>query len=267
MRKNILTKLIYAFALIVGLTGCKAKKLVVTSASTPATEIIRVKSGNNKKDKLNSIVLKNLTFRTLSFKAKAVLKINEKSNDVNMNFRIRNNEVIWVSVTALAGLEVARALITPDSLKILNRLDNIYINKPFDYIHEFINEQINFETLQSVLLGNAILEFISDSTELKMDADEATLKTVLGELIYNLHVNPSNKVILTNLNDEVNEQELSVNYSDFKSVNRQEIPHVVVMDSKANNKNIGLELNFLKVDMDTPVDLPFRVPERFLIKN
>ena len=267
MKKNILTKIIYAFALIIGLTGCKAKKLIVSSAPTTTVEVTVVKSDNNKKDKLSSIISKDLTFNTLSFKAKAVLKINEKSNDVNMNFRIRKDEVIWVSVTAIAGLEVARALITPDSVKILNRLDNIYIKKPFSYIHEFTNEQIIFKTLQSVLIGNTISDFISDSTDLNMETEEAKLKTVLGTLVYNLRVNLSNKIILTNLNDEDTDQELSVNYSDFKLINQQEIPHTVVLDSKAKNKKIGLELNFLKVDMDTPVDLPFRVPERFLIKN
>lgn len=266
MKKNISTRLIYALALIIGLTGCKAKKLIVASSSGSEVEITVAKS-ENKKDKLSSIENKNLIFNTLSFKTKATLKINEKSNDVNMNFRIRNNEVIWVSITAVAGLEVARALITPDSVKVLNRLDNIYINKPFTYIHEYTNEQINFKTLQSILVGNTIPEFISDSTELSMEAGEAKLKTILGTLIYNLGVNSSNKVILTNLNDEVSEQQLSVNYSDFKSIDQQEIPHLIIMDSKAKNKKIGLELNFLKVDLNNPIDLPFRVPERFLIKN
>jgi hypothetical protein len=39
------------------------------------------------------------------------------------------------------------------------------------------------------------------------------------------------------------------------------------MNSKAKNKAISLDLNYLKIDMDGSVDLPFRVPERFLIKN
>lgn len=267
MKKYILTRLIYAFALIIGLSGCRVKRPIIALTPAPETEIIVVKSDINRNDKLHSILSKNLIFNTLSFKAKAVLRINEKSNDVNMNFRIQNNEVIWVSVTALAGLEVARALITPDSVKILNRMDNIYINKPFAYIYEFTNEQINFKTLQSILVGNTIPGFISDSSKLDLDAEETKLKTEMGTLIYNLSVNTLNKVIFTNLNDEGSMQELNVNYSDFKLINQQEIPHVLIMDSKAKSKNIWLELNFLKVDMDNPIDLPFRVPERFLIKN
>ena len=267
MKKNILTKVIYALAFIVVLGSCKAKKVILAPPPVPAVPAPVVEPDDTKKNKLNSIKEKDVVFNTLSVKAKAVLSINNKSNDVNMNFRIKHNEVIWVSVTALAGLEVARALITPDSVKILNRMDNIYIRKPFSYIYEFTNEQINFRTLQSILVGNTISEFISDSTELKIKDEKTELKSILGPLIYNLQVNPEDKVILTNLNDEMAGQELTVNYTDFLGVNQQQIPHAVTMDSKVKSKKFWLELEFLKVDMDGPVDLPFRVPERFSIKN
>jgi hypothetical protein len=50
-------------------------------------------------------------------------------------------------------------------------------------------------------------------------------------------------------------------------VNQQQIPHAVVMDSKVKTKKFLLDLRFLKVDLDGSLELPFRVPERFLIKN
>ncbi len=269
MKKSILINAVYLMVLLLALTGCRAKKAILPvvpeaaespSAPPPAPD-------NTKKNKLKSINESDMVFSTLAVKSKAVLSINDKSNDVNMNFRIKNNEVIWVSVTALAGLEVARALITPDSVKILNRLDNIYIKKPFSYIYEFTNERINFRTLQSVLVGNTISEFITDSTELNMESDEAKLKSILGGLTYNLRVSPQNKVVYTNLNDQVAKQELTANYSDFILVNQQQIPHTVVMDSKVKTRKFLLDLRFLKVDLDGPIELPFRVPERFLIKN
>lgn len=255
--------------LLLALTGCRAKKAILPvvpeAAESPAAP--PPEPDNTRKNKLKSINESDMVFSTLAVKSKAVLSINDKSNDVNMNFRIKNNEVIWVSVTALAGLEVARALITPDSVKILNRLDNIYIKKPFSYIYEFTNERINFRTLQSVLVGNTVSEFITDSTELNMESDEAKLKSILGGLTYNLRVSPQNKVVYTNLNDQVAKQELTANYSDFILVNQQQIPHTVVMDSKVKTRKFLLDLRFLKVDLDGPIELPFRVPERFLIKN
>ncbi len=267
MKKNILIKTVYTLLLIIALTGCKTKKVIVETPVVPMIPSVQVAPDNAKRNKLKSIMESGIVFNTLAVKSKAVLSINDKSNDVNMNFRIKNNEVIWVSVTALAGLEVARALITPDSVKILNRIDNVYIKKPFSYIYEFTNEKINFRTLQSILVGNTISEFITDSTELNMENDEAKLISIMGRLTYNLRVNSQNKVIYVNLNDETAKQELSANYSDFIMVNQQQIPYAIVMDSKVKTKKLLLDLRFLKVDLDGPLELPFRVPERFSIKN
>jgi hypothetical protein len=269
MKRNILINTVYVLVLLFALTSCKAKKVIlpVSLPEVPESPAVTAEPDNTRKNKLKSINESDMEFSTLAVKSKAVLSINDKSNDVNMNFRIKNNEVIWVSVTALAGLEVARALITPDSVKILNRLDNVYIKKPFSYIYEFTNEQINFRTLQSILIGNTVSEFITDSTELNMESDEAKLRSILGGLTYNLRVSSQNKVVYMNLNDQVAKQELTANYSDFILVNQEQIPHAVIMDSKVKTKKFLLDLKFLKVDLDGPLELPFRVPERFLIKN
>ncbi len=267
MKRNILINAVYVMVFLFVLTGCKAKKVILPTPAIPETPAVPAEPDNARKNKLKSIKESDMVFNTLAVKSKAVLSINDKSNDVNMNFRIKNNEVIWVSITALAGLEVARALITPDSVKIINRLDNVYIKKPFSYIYEFTNEQINFRTLQSILVGNTISEFITDSTELNMESDEAKLKSIMGGLTYNLRVSSQNKVVYTNLNDQLAKQELTSNYSDFIMVNQQQIPHSVIMDSKVKTKKFLLDLKFLKVDLDGPLELPFRVPERFLIKN
>lgn len=268
MRRNILTKTVYVLLFLAVLAGCKVTKVVISSPPELVEMPVLVpEPDNTRKDKLNSIHKNNIVFNTLSVKSKAVLSISDKINDVNMNFRIKNNEVIWVSVTAIAGLEVARALITPDSVKILNRIDNIYISKPFTYIHEFTNDQINFNTLQAILIGNTVSELINDSTELKIENNETKLSSIIGGLAYSIRVGDQNKVIYANLNDLTANQELNANYTDFMMVNEQQIPHAISMDSKVKAKKFLLELKFLKIDLNGSIELPFRVPERFLIKN
>jgi hypothetical protein len=267
MRKNTLTKLICGIALLTFFASCKAKKELLPASLIPKVMAEEPKSDLAKIAKINAIKQMNTVFNTLSIKATANLNIDNKNNEVNMNIRIRNKEVIWVSVTAIAGLEVARAYITPDSVKILNRLDNIYIQKPFSYIYEFTNERINFQTLQSILVGNAMYEFISEDTAVNLEGENTLLESVLTSMIYNFKVDSKNKVLVNQLNDSEAGQELLVNYSNFMTINDQLIPLTVSMNSKAKNKAISLDLNYSKVDMDTKFELPFRVPERFSIKN
>ena len=48
-----------------------------------------------------------------------------KKNDFNAFIRMRKDSVLWVSVNALLGIEAFRVLITPDSVKVINKLDKV----------------------------------------------------------------------------------------------------------------------------------------------
>jgi len=276
MRKDILSRTLLIVLLSGFFVSCKSTKAVGTSglppkaASSDSSAVITTaaKSVNMARaEKLLSIKNGETSFNTLSGKAKAALSIGSNANDVTMNIRIKNKEAIWVSVTAIAGLEVARALITPDSVRVINRLENEYIKKPFSYLYEFTNNKINFATLQSVLVGNTISEFITGSTEVKLDGAEAGLKTSIGSMIYDLMVNNQNKVVQSNLKDTMASQSLLVFYGDFQAISKQQVPHSVVMKSQAKSKSISLDLKYTKIELDVPVEIPFKVPDRYTIKN
>lgn len=270
MRRSMLNKGLVILCMIGMLAACKAKKAVVIPPLPPETRVVppvQTNGNSAKQDRILAVKNKLTKFNTLSIKAKAALSIGNNSNDVSMNIRIKNNEAIWVSVTAIAGLEVARALITPDSVKVINRLENEYSRKPFSYIYEFTNNKISFGTLQAVLVGNLMPEFLSESTDLTVQTEQTGLKTLIGSMMYNVLVNDQNSVIQTRLSDAAAGQSLVATYGDFQMISQQQIPHAIRMKSQAKNKNITLDLNFTKVELDAAADMPFRVPERFLIKN
>ncbi|HTK20297.1 MAG TPA: DUF4292 domain-containing protein, partial [Mucilaginibacter sp.] len=116
MRRNTLNRLLVV-CICGSLTvfGCKAKKQAVI-ASKPVTTV-----PDKSLSKLDAIRSSQLSYNTFSGKAKTKLDINGSSNDVTLNIRIQKGKKIWVSVTAIAGIEVARALITPDSLLVINK--------------------------------------------------------------------------------------------------------------------------------------------------
>jgi hypothetical protein len=267
-------RMVYIFMVASVLGACKSKKVLVTATSVPVDSALVNADSSSFEDikalkqaKIEAVEGKRSSFSTVSGKAKAALKIGTNSNDVTMNIRIKDNQAIWVSVTALAGLEVARALITPDSVKVINRLENEYIQKPFSYLHEFTNENINFGTLQSVFLGNPISEFLTESTEIDRTDAQESLKSAVGSMLYRLVINEQNKVIRANLDDESEGRSLAIAYDDFQTVSGQQVPHSIVMKSQVKAKNISLDLKFTKIEFDVPVDIPFRVPDRFTIKN
>ncbi|HEY0245116.1 MAG TPA: DUF4292 domain-containing protein [Mucilaginibacter sp.] len=253
MKKNILNKLAIISCLLV-MVGCAAKKQLVKPNVTPAATVKPV-------SKMDAIAAHQLNFATLSAKASTKLNIDGNSNDVTLNIRINHDRQIWVSITAILGIEVARAMITPDSLLVINKLQGVYIKKPFSYIYKYTNKQINYKTLESILVGNVMPEILKDNSA-SFPVDNQVSGN-LQDLFYKLMLNPDLKVTQLNLDNQNQGQSLQVNTNGFTAVDNRIVPSQIDIQSASQNKKIQVNLHYTKVDLDQQLQYPFSIPERY----
>ena len=263
MRKNISNSLLLLLMMI-ALFGCKTKKVIVAPPVNPIkVEVIPDKKPEN----LSLLKSKDLSFNTLSLKGKASLNVGNDENNVTMLIRIEKDKKIWVSVTAIAGIEVARAVITPDSLFLRNNLQKTYARKPFSYIYGFTNKQINFKLLQSVFAGNTIADFMKVSSDLNQENGVWVLSGLTNNLAYRSLFNTLLKVSETSLNDAKAAQAFKVTYGSYTPLNSTLFPSSLKINSMSGVKKIDVDINFTKIDINVPVDFPFTIPKSYeLIK-
>jgi hypothetical protein len=241
------------------MVSCKAKKQVIVSRSPINTP----KPPDGKMARLNAIRASQVNFNTFSGKAKAKLDISGSSNDVTLNIRMQRDQKIWVSVTAIAGIEVARAQITPDSIMVINRLQAVYIREPFAYVNKFAGEQVNYKTLESLLIGNAIPELLNEHADIQSANGTLTLTGDLRGLIYKLIIGPDMKAGQTNLSNPNAGQSLQVVNSAFTPVGNITVPSQIDMSSVVKDKKIQVNLHYTKIEFDKPLDFPFSIPARY----
>jgi hypothetical protein len=265
MKKNILIKVLF-FITVLTAFGCSVRKPIPPVVIAPP-QVNENKVVSNKLEVFKKLSEKQADFNTLLIKAKADLNINNNTNEVSMNIRIEKDNVIWVSVSVPIIGEVARTFITPDSIKIINKLENTYTRKPFSYIYQFTSEQINFTALQNLLIGKAITGALSESSTLDMKGGQAHIKGELSGLGYLYIFNENANLIQGNLNAKETSQTLTVNYGEYKDIGMQTIPHAISIKSSAANKNVNIDMRYTSVDLNTPLDFPFSVPKRFTVKN
>lgn len=246
--------------LLILLMGCKSRKEAIRQPISKAIDY-------SKSLRLNAIHAAEINFNTLAIKAKTDLTVDNNQHDVTMNIRIQKDQIIWVSITAFAGLEVARAFITPDSIKILNRIENTYACRPFSFIHQFTSKEINFQTFQSILVGNAVSEWVSDTTNMNIDGGNTKLSGGGKSLSCNYLFNELNRPVQANLIGENTAQSLLIHYADFAMISGKSIPHSVNVQSRVDDRYIQLGLHYVKVGIDEALDFPFVVPKRFSVKN
>jgi hypothetical protein len=80
------------------------------------------------------------------------MKSKEGKKSFKTIVRMRKDSVIWVSITPLMGIEAARLFANQDSVFFLNRLNSTYFKGGYEFLSEQLNTEVNFQTIQSVLL-------------------------------------------------------------------------------------------------------------------
>lgn len=262
MKRNILNKIAVVFCLM-ALVACKSKKLVVVTRPTTTVDSAAINKENSIRARLAAIQSRQVTFNTFSGKAKTKLDINGNSNDVTLNIRVARDQKIWISVTAIVGIEVARAQITPDSIIVVNRLQNLYIKKPFSYVYTYASRQITFKTLQALLVGNAIPEVLNSHPDFAAEGNNTVLSGTLQDLVYKLLLGPDMKVTQTNLSNQFGGKSLQVANNVFIQADNRVIPSQVDISSTAGDKKIKLNLRYTQAEFDKQLDYPFSIPKSY----
>jgi hypothetical protein len=261
MRRNILNSVAIICCIAV-LAACKSKKLTQVNRPTTADSVAAVKA-STVRQKLAAIRSSQVTFNTFSGKAKTKLDINGNSNDVTLNIRINRDQKIWISITGFAGIEGARAQITPDSIQVINRLQSVYLKKPFSYVYQFAGKQVNFKTVQALLVGNAIPETLNERADISADGNNTVINGNLQDVIYKLLLGADLKVTQTNLTNSMAGQTLQVANNTFIKQNDRIIPSQVDIYSTAGDKKIKASLRYSTVEFDKPLEYPFSIPKSY----
>lgn len=82
-----------------------------------------------------------------------------KDNEVNALVHIEKDKRIWVAIFGSIGpvtVEAFRVLITPDSVKILDKLKKVARLRSVSYLQEQIHLPVDFKTVQDILIGNPV---------------------------------------------------------------------------------------------------------------
>ena len=139
--------------LFVCLVSCRSAKTVVKEK----VELPNVTEGRLFKNVVDSA----LDFNTLyAKKIDLTLRDGEKENTLKAMLRIQRDSFIWVSVTAPLGIEVARVLFTPDSIKFISPREKEYFLSDYSYFSEKFDVDLTFDCFQKIL-SNHFFDFTS----------------------------------------------------------------------------------------------------------
>jgi hypothetical protein len=261
MRRNISNNILLLLVAIF-LVACSSQKKIVK----PVKEDVAVKS-QKQAVTINQLSQGQVVYNTFTTKAISKLAINGKDYDATLNIRIKSKELIWVSVIAFPGIEAARALITPDSIKVIDRLNDNYINKPFSYVNDYTNNDIDFATLEAMLVGNLIPLVLKNSDKIISNYDAYLLKDKTPNMFYQIDLNKDFKTQALLFLALDNTKKLNASISSFEKIENYWLPVSIHINSSAVNNQIDVKMEYSKTQLNTHLDFPFNVPKRFSVND
>jgi hypothetical protein len=267
-------------------SACKHKKKIIKT-ETPTVVQEDSLSSKCKLDyksarALSKYVKENeFRFNWINAKANVDAFIDEKEENFDIKLKIRKDSAILVSIQYLLGLEVAKVLITKDSVKFVNYIQKTYFKGDYNYINELLNADLDYDLLQAVLFGNSAEFYDDDETKLKPVMDRTNCHYLLSterkrrlrkiqngnsdlkNPLQTLTLQPNDFKILKNeFIDPISNRKFIANYSKFTQKDSVYAPHHVDIEIVAQKK-ASLKIEYVRIEKNSPQKLTLNIPIKY----
>ena len=145
------------------LVACRGTRTVQSAISVKvdsvalAREAARIDSVLFIQRQYDSLLANRIEYETFSGKLDVDYEESDgTTTNLTVQVRIQRDSLIWLSLTAIFGIEGVRACITPDSVKVLNKQDKTYLVRPISYLQELAALPLDLRSLQDLLVGNPV---------------------------------------------------------------------------------------------------------------
>lgn len=261
---------------VVAMASCRGgkkatrKKIVVDSTAVTQRDILSTTNGINPEkakliNALKPLWAKEIHYADFSGKAKCRYDGKGNKQEFTANIRMKEGKVIWVSVTALGGIvQVARILITPDSFKLVNYLENSYMLMPLSDAKKVLPIPVDFSILQNLIIGNVLKkdgEF-KDATDF---GGSLSVQVEDSELAQQATYNKTDSTLRSLQMIAKNSAGSSgiIQYGNYEQRSGFAFPMSRSVNVNNNGEQYFLEMNFVNADLDRAVEYPFSIPKNY----
>lgn len=217
----------------------------------------------------NKIHENHIDFTTFSSKIKVDYEDSKQRNyDFNAYVRIKKDSIIWISIIAALGIEAFKVCITPDSVKIIDKLDKVVQYRSVNYIKELIKLPVDFFTIQDIIVGNPV--FLDSTNVLLYKETENSISLGTADKVFKqlLTLRKNDFAVLHSKLDDVDavrNRTADFTYDDYATVGNKLFSHNRKI-AVAEKTRLEISLDFKQPEFEKPLNFPFNVPKNYKVK-
>ncbi|MGV3657063.1 MAG: DUF4292 domain-containing protein [Chitinophagaceae bacterium] len=263
-------KFLYLIVLFFLLAACRATRPIQTAIAKKdtAASVSREREDSLRfiAEAMESLKASELNFETFTAKVNIEYSGSDgKRYDVNASIRMLKDSAIWVSANAVLGIEAFRALITKDSVKILDKLNKTYTARSVDYLQEVTSLPLNLATLQNLILGNPVF-FDSNIVSYSQAPGTITLLSVGPYFKNGLTLSTDAKTVQRSKLDDADLARNRTADLGYWGYENKQGPLFATRRSISitEKKKLDIQLDFKQYGLNGEVSFPFSIPKNYV---
>jgi len=178
----------------------------------------------------------------------------------------RRDSVIYLNINKF-GIELARAILTPDSISMVNRFEKTYYKGDYSIITRMYGFSLSFDIIQSILICEDFKDYRSNSISQKT-VDSTTLISIprrtnphLQTAIHQeITVQQSNGKILNNWIKDINTQQVAnISYQEFENIDHYIFPKKYTIELPG----VKIKVNTKSTKVNVPGPTSLTIPSKY----
>lgn len=276
--------IIVTFSLLIWGTSCKApKQLAVVNVKPMATGKLLKKIDQNSFN-YEYFTIKRINCQFSNKETKASFRINLKA---------KKDDRILVAISKL-NIPVGRVLLTPDSVVYVNYIDRNYFIDDYSFISDFLNMDVDFNTVQAIISNNAFSyrddprndfktfdSFVEDGKYVlqsektkkifkiekkKQQKIDRRLRRLDDEalILQKMFFDPlSYSLTQLEITDKTNQRSIFMNFSDFETLEGVEYPESIDMEFLSEGQEISMKIRMNGFSTEEITSFELAIPEKY----
>jgi len=234
----------------------------------------------------NQFTIKRINCQFSNDESKANFKVNLKA--------IKDDKIL-VSLSKL-NIPVGRVLLTPDSVKYVNYIDRNYFVDDYSFLSRFLNIDLDFATIQSILSNNAFsyrndrknkefrnfISYIDSGMYVIQSEKERKIAKIEGKgktdkierrlkrmdqnalILQKMYFNPGNFALLKlSIEDVTNNRKMEMDFDDFTKVMNKDYPGYISMQFISPQSTVNMKIRMSGFSTDKITSFNFKIPEKY----
>ena len=236
------------------------------------------------KDRALAKTLDSLSaFKPSSFYAKIKIDFKDNNTDVNFKTSIKlERDSLLNAIVTKAGFPIANALISLDSVKILNIPEKCFVKNSWDSFRDLLNIEIDYFNLENILMGRPLTDEFNQKyfvekeqfdAELTKNREDSSINLpidslLIGKLMVNYILTRDLKDISqTRIFQPSDSTEIEIKYVKRQVISGFNLPYDIIISLSRPSYNLIAHMEYEKLEVNEDLEINFVIPQKYEVCN